>query len=72
MSLQKGKKFQFESVLTATFFKSQTVKENLGLILIIVKVLIISIIFAKETIRPSLISSAPDSSQNFTPGVRKN
>ncbi len=35
-------------------------------------VLIISIIFAKETMFPSFTSSAPDSSQYFTLGVRKN
>jgi hypothetical protein len=65
-----GKKINFcPNFLTATFFKSQTVKKKLGLILTIIKVLFISIIFAKETKGPSLTSSAPDLSQNFTPGV---
>jgi hypothetical protein len=31
-----------------------------------------SIIFAKETMSPSLSSAAPDSSQKFTPGFKKN
>jgi hypothetical protein len=31
-----------------------------------------STIFAKETMDPSLTSSAPDSSQKFTPDFKKN
>ncbi len=37
----------------------------------LLKVLIISFIFAKETMGSSLTSSAPDSSQNFTPEFKK-
>jgi hypothetical protein len=36
-----------------------------------VKLLVTIIIFPKETMSPSLTSSAPDSSQNFSPGVEK-
>ncbi len=35
------------------------------------KLLVTSIIFAKKTMGPSVTSSAPDSSQNFIPGVEK-
>jgi hypothetical protein len=57
-------------VLRATFFNYQTPKK-LDLILSTVKVLIMSIIFAKETMGPSLTSTALDSSQKFTPDFIK-
>jgi hypothetical protein len=61
-------------VLRSTFFNCQTVQKKVRSHIdhSIVIVLIISIIFAKETMFPSFTSSAPDSSQYFTPGVRKN
>jgi hypothetical protein len=37
-----------------------------------VKVLVIGIIFAKETMGPSPTSAAPDSSQKFAPKIIKN
>jgi hypothetical protein len=37
-----------------------------------VKEMVMSVIFAKEIMGPSLTSSAPDSSQKFTPEIIKN
>jgi hypothetical protein len=47
-------------------------QKKLDLILSTVKVLVMSIIFAIETMGPSLTSSVLDSSQKFTPGFIKN
>ncbi len=57
--------------LRATFLIIRHQKK-LDLILSTVKVLVMSIIFAKETMGPSLTFSALGSSQKFTPDFIKN
>ncbi len=55
-----------------TFFKLQPPKKNLILLFVIINLLVIRIIFAKETMGPSLTSAAPGSSQEFAFRVNKN
>ncbi len=59
------------TILRATFLIIRHQKK-LDLILSTVKVLVMSIIFTKETMGQSLTSSARDSSQKFTPDFIKN
>ncbi len=59
-------------VLTVTFFKLQPPKKNLILLFVIINLLVIRIIFAKETMGLSLTSAALGSSQEFASRVNKN
>jgi hypothetical protein len=58
--------------LTVTFFKLQPLKKKLILLFIIINLLVIGIIFAKETMGPSLTSAALGSSQEVASRVNKN
>ncbi len=62
---------QINTKFNCDFFKLQPPKKKLILLFVIINLLVIRIIFAKETMGPSVTSAALGSSQEFASRVKK-